>query len=59
MYNQYSIPNTPTVNTSNSATASVQQDGTGVTTEVTVESPSKGYSKIKQVFESSRSTINS
>ena len=51
MYNQYSIPNTPTVNTSNSATASVQQDGTGITTEVTVESPSKGYSKIKQVFD--------
>jgi hypothetical protein len=51
MYGQYSIPNTPTVNTSNSATASVQQNGTGVTTEVTVESTSKGYSKIKQVFE--------
>lgn len=51
MYGQYSIPNTPTVNTSNSATASVQQNGTGVTTEVAVESTSKGYSKIKQVFE--------
>ena len=51
MYNQYSIPNAPTVNTPNSATASVQQNGTGVTNEVTVESQSKGYSKIKQVFE--------
>jgi hypothetical protein len=51
MYSQYSIPNTPTVNTSNSATASVQQNGTGVTTEVTVDTTSKGYSKIKQVFE--------
>lgn len=51
MYNQYSIPNTPTINTSNTATASVQQDGTGVTTEVTVDSISKGYSKIKQVFD--------
>ena len=51
MYGQYNISNTPTVNTSNSATASVQQNGTGVTTELTVESTSKGYSKIKQVFE--------
>jgi hypothetical protein len=51
MYNQYSIPNTPTVNTPNSATASVQQNGTGVTNEITVEPTSKGYSKIKQVFE--------
>jgi hypothetical protein len=51
MYNQYSIPNTPTVNTPNSATASVQQNGTGITNEVTVEPTSKGYSKIKQVFE--------
>ena len=51
MYSQYSIPNTPTVNTSNSATASVQQNGTGITTEVTVDATSKGYSKIKQVFE--------
>ena len=51
MYNQYSVPNVPTVNTTNSATASVQQNGTGVTTEVTVDTTSKGYSKIKQVFE--------
>lgn len=51
MYNQYNIQNTPTVNTSNSGTASVQQNGTGETTEITVDSPSKGYSKIKQVFE--------
>ena len=51
MYSQTSIPNIPTVNTPNSATASVQQNGTGITNEVTVEPTSKGYSKIKQVFE--------
>ena len=51
MYNQYTVPNVPTVNTTNSGTASVQQNGTGVTTEVTVDTTSKGYSKIKQVFE--------
>jgi len=51
MYNQYNTQNTPTVNTSSSATASVQQNGTGITTEITVEPTSKGYSKITQVFE--------
>lgn len=55
MYGQYNVSNTPTVNTSNSATASVQQNGTGVTTELTIESTSKGYSKIKQVFEEYKS----
>lgn len=51
MYGQYSIPNFQTVDTSNTATASVQQNNVGKTTEVTIESTSKGYSKIKQVFE--------
>ena len=51
MYNLYNTPNVPTIDTSNSATASVQQNGVGTTVETNVEPTSKGYSKIKQVFE--------
>jgi hypothetical protein len=51
MYNLYNTPNITNGITSNSATASVQQNGTGVTIETNDEPTSKGLSKIKQVFE--------
>ena len=51
MYPNYEIPQTTQTNTPSSATASVQQTGQGVTQTQVVNVNSKGYSKLKQVFE--------
>lgn len=51
MYPSYQIPTTTVDNTSSQGTASSQQTGDGLTQELTVNTSSKGYDKIKQVFE--------
>jgi hypothetical protein len=51
MYPSYQIPTTVVNNTSSQGTASAQQIGAGRTQELTVDTSSKGYDKIKQVFQ--------
>lgn len=55
MYPSYQIPTTTNSNTSDVGTASAQQINVGETRELTVDTTSKGYSKIKQVFEEYKS----
>lgn len=51
MYPNYELPQTTQTNTPSSATASVQQTGRGITQDQAINVNSKGYSKLKQVFE--------
>lgn len=51
MYPSYQIPTTVIDNTTNQGTASSQQIGVGQTQELTINTSSKGYDKIKQVFD--------
>jgi hypothetical protein len=54
MYPKYTIPVTTNNNTSQSATSSLNQIGTDVTTTTTKQLDSVGYSKIRQVFDEYR-----
>ena len=51
MYPSYQIPTVNDDNTSQQGTASTQQIGVGNTQELDINTSSKGYDKIKQVFE--------
>ena len=55
MYPSYQIPTTVVNNTSEQGTASAQQIGAGNTQELTIDTSSKGYDKIKQVFQEYKS----
>ena len=51
MFNTYQTSSAEIPNTSSTATASVQSTGVGNTQELTVSKTSKGYAKLRQVFE--------
>lgn len=51
MYSTYTTSNPQIPNTTNTGTATVQRTGVGTTQELTVTPTSKGYSKLKQVFD--------
>jgi hypothetical protein len=54
MYPIYTVPTTTNDNTSESATSSLQQVNVDVTRQANINKTSKGYSKLKQVFEEYR-----
>jgi hypothetical protein len=54
MYPIYKIPVTTNDNTTQQASASLQQTGTDVSTKTKIDLTSKGYSKLSQVFEEYR-----